>query len=458
MRKIIFALAALAFETFFSPALFADITLRSADDALQIAMANDKEFKVRRQYAEEEVRLAKRSLAPFLPEFDFAISDSAYAKKTDGDYKKKSIEAGVTQKIFNGGKSLLEYKMQKEKSLYNFLEVQEEEKARRNKIVQGYYDALLAKLKADVMAGALENAGDVLLIAQIEEAQGMISKTDFLESQIRFGQIKAQEKNARAEFMDLCRSLNELMGLDARVSLCFGHDAEGELMERAALEKDLNARLLEFSTKAAQSSVELKKARARAEWEKRLRSLQARSFLPSVSVRAGFSFDGRDYPLTEPSYSFKVILGFDNNPWLPASVSRSAGVQKGNLVSVADSISARGIINTSWTSQMKLQKIGVEKSRLDAEKVRREIESKVFRLVQSVESARQNALLSLKTTRLKEQKLMLLKIQLEQGSVTKTNYLENLSECAAQKIDCLQSAVEAAALEKELEDLTSCKI
>ena len=107
---------------------------------------------------------------------------------------------------------------------------------------------------------------------------------------------------------------------------------------------------------------------------------------------------------------------------------------------------------------MRLLKIGVEKSRLDAEKVQREIEGKVFRLVQGVESARENALLLLETAKLKEQKLGLMKIQLEQGSVTKTDYLENLSDCAAQKINCAKGMVEAALLIKELEALSCCKI
>ena len=458
MRKLPLLLAVLALAAVRSPALFADIVLRSADDALKIAAANDKEFKILRQGAQEEVRLAKRSLTPFLPEFDFSISDSAYAKPADGDYKKKSLELGVTQKIFNGGKSLLEYKMQREKSLYNFLEVQKEEERQKNKIVQDYYAALLAKLKADVLRGALENAGDILLIAELEDAQGMISKTEILESRIRYGQIKAKAKAARDEFLDLSRALSQSLGLDARAALTFEQGAEEALLQNALGAQGLRERFLELSQKAVESSVDLKKARAQAEWEKKRRSLQARCFLPSVSVRAGISFDGRDYPLTEPSYSFKVILGFDNNPWLPASVSRSAGVQGGGLVSVSDSISAKGILNTSWTSQMRLLKINVEKSRLDAEKVRREIESKVFRLVQSVESAQENALLIFETTRLKEQKLALLKIQLEQGRTTQTAYLEELSQCAEQKIECLKTAVDAAALIKELEALSSCKI
>ncbi len=126
--------------------------------------------------------------------------------------------------------------------------------------------------------------------------------------------------------------------------------------------------------------------------------------------------------------------------------------------SITDGFSAKGIVNTSWTSQMRLLKIGVEKSRLDAEKVQREIEGKVFRLVQGVESARENALLLLETAKLKEQKLGLMKIQLEQGSVTKTDYLENLSDCAAQKIKCAKGMVEAALLIKELEALSCCKI
>ncbi len=456
-RKLLLAACSFVFLQS-APALFAQIVLRSADDALQIALSNNRELRIRRQYAQEEVRLSKKSLTPFFPEFDFAISDSAFASARDGDYKRKSIEAGVTQKVFNGGKSLLEYKMQREKSFYDLLQVQKEEEAQKNKVLQGYYSALLAKMESDVFCAALDNAKEVLFIAELEEESGMISKTELLESKVRYGQIKAQAKSARDKFLDSCRLLNELLSLDANQSLVFGQDASELLFDDALKERNLNGRIMALSQKAVECSVDLKKARAQTEWEKKRRALQTRAFLPSVSVRAGFSFDGRSYPLTQPSYSFKVTLGFDNNPWLPASVSRAAGSQDGRLNSITDGFSAKGIVNTSWTSQMRLLKIGVEKSRLDAEKVQREIEGKVFRLVQGVESARENALLLLETAKLKEQKLGLMKIQLEQGSVTKTDYLENLSDCAAQKIKCAKGMVEAALLIKELEALSCCKI
>ena len=440
------------------PALWAEIRLDNADDAVSVALANDFEGAIKRKIAEEEVRLAKKSLTAFMPEFDFSLSDSAYAKPSSGDYKKKSMEIGVTQKLFNGGKSVLEYKMQREKSVYNFWQTVKEEEEAKNKVVQAYHEALLAKLKAEVLKDALENAREILLVAELEEEEGMISPMELMESQIRFKEMNAKAKSARSLFLDLTRALAILMNVSPNEKILFAQGCEDFLAQEPPESQSLLDRVPEFCQSAAENSVDLKKAKAECEWTKKKRALLVRSFLPSVSVRAGISASGRDYPLTGPSYSFKVILGFDSNPWLPMTAARSAGVEDGKLVSIADTVTGKGIINTSWTSQARLGKIGVEKSRIDAEKVQTEIESRVFRLVQKIEEARENALLNLDTARLRERKLVLSKIQLEQGEIKMTDYLKELSECAEEKINCAKSFVDFAALKKELEDFASCKI
>ena len=125
---------------------------------------------------------------------------------------------------------------------------------------------------------------------------------------------------------------------------------------------------------------------------------------------------------------------------------------------MADSISGKGIINTSFLGQMKLSKINIENCRLDAEKVQKEIECKVFNLIQKIESLEESAEINEQTLALKEQKLSLLKIQLDEGSATKSDYLENLNELANEKINFLKTKIERDLLAKELEALASCKL
>ena len=449
-RKLLFAAALFA-----CPALFCQIVLKSVDDALAVAAANDRQGQVKLQTALEQSRFAKLSITPFMPELDFAISDSATVDKTSGDYKQKSIEAGVTQKIFCGGKNLLQYKMQREKSLYDFLQVQKELEAQTNSVRSAYYAALLAKMKRDVFLEAVKSAQDVLLFAELEEAQGMLSKSELLESQIKFMEMQAKQKAAQDEFESRSRDLNGLLGIDARKKIEF---EQGDFFCEQGARPSLAPRLQELGQKALECSVDLKKARAEARWAKKRLALERRALLPSVAVRAGVSFNGRDFPLTEPSYSFKVILGFDNNPWLPMTLSKSVGAKNGALNSTSGSLSGKAIVNANWFSQTRLSKLGIEEAKLGAQSVERQIQNKVFELVQSIESADQSARLNMETLKLKELRLLLCQIELEQGQIKMTDYLEAVNERAAQKIKCLEAIASRDALEKELEAFASCKI
>ena len=432
---------------------FAQICLRSAQDAALLAQKNDRALAARRQYVQEEARLAKLSLSPFLPEFDFSISDSACAESASGGYKKKSLEAGITQKVFNGGKTFLEYKMQRQKAFYDFLQFESEEKIQKNKAVQSYYDTLFAKLARDVMLEAKKIAESVLLVADLEMAQGMISKTDYLESKINFMEISANAKNASDDYSLKLRRFRETLGVGVEEEIIFLEECQDVFEQKTEAVIYLRERVSQMTQSALKKSVELKKARAETDWARKSLSMQRKAFLPSVAFRAGFAFSGRNYPLTEPSYSFKVILGFDNNPWLPMTISKSAGLRKGELNSVSDAASAKGIINTSWFSQMKLLKINGEQTKLEAQSVERQVEDKVFELAQSVENANQSALLSLETLKLKERKLSLYQMELEQGQIKKSDYLEALNDFTAEKINYLKARANSEILLKELQDM-----
>lgn len=455
MRRLFFALALCALCL----AVEAEIYLGSAEDVLKIARTNDIEGALSLKGAQEGVRAAKMSLAPFLPQFDFTLSDSASAEKTKGDYKQKALEFGVTQKIFNGGKNFLEYKMQKEKALYDFLDAQKSQEDKGRALVKAYYDALLLRLKSEVLSEAALNAEAIFEVERIESAEGLISSADFFESQIRRKKMQAEAKSAKSAFEQASRALSVLMNLDFGEKLVFLESAEARANEaEESGAKGLRARRKELTALAVQRSLDLKKARARMTWAQKQRSLQKRSFMPSLSLRAGASFNGRGYPLTEPSYSVKLIMGFDNNPWIPASLSKNSTFKDGALLSMTDSISGKGIINTSFLSQLKLSKIGVESGKLDVEKTQKEIECKVFNLIQKIESLEDGAEINRETLALKERELSLLKIQLEAGSVTKSDYLKSLNELAEEKINFLKAKIERDLLIEELEAMSSCKI
>lgn len=443
---------------FLAKGIFCQIELRNVSDAIKIALANDVEHSLQRQSAEESLRIAKKNIGPFLPVLDFTITDAARAQKDVDDSKNKSIEVGLTQKIFNGGKSLLEWQMQKEQSFYQFLDAQKNYETFQIEIIKSYYNALLLKLKSQLLKKNADNAQVYLILAELEESEGMITKTDYLKTLLEYKKMEFEANAAQDECKNAETALKNLMNLDRGHALVLSESEcfEAALTDFVALE-NLTDKSMEYKQSAVQNSLNIKISRAELNWAKKLRSIQKRIFIPSVSVRGSVAFSGRNYPLTSPTYSVSLVLSFEDNPWINASISRQHAFNKGRLNSLSDTVSGKGMFNGIYFNQLKLSKIELSQKKVGYEKTKKQIEENVIDRIQKIEQVQKSFLLGLENVKIKEQKLLLSKLQLEQGKIKKSDYLEEMNECAKEKIQCLSLLKDRDYLIKELETIVSKK-
>lgn len=443
---------------FLAKGIFCQIELRNVSDAIKIALANDVEHSLQRQSAEESLRIAKKNIGPFLPVLDFTITDAARAQKDVDDSKNKSIEVGLTQKIFNGGKSLLEWQMQKEQSFYQFLDAQKNYETFQIEIIKSYYNALLLKLKSQLLKKNADNAQVYLILAELEENEGMITKTDYLKTLLEYKKMEFEANAAQDECKNAETALKNLMNLDRGHALVLSESEcfEAALTDFVALE-NLTDKSMEYKQSAVQNSLNIKLSRAELNWAKKLRSIQKRIFIPSVSVRGSVAFSGRNYPLTSPTYSVSLVLSFEDNPWINASISRQHAFNKGKLNSLTDTVSGKGMFNSIYFNQLKLSKIELSQKKVGYEKTKKQIEENVIDRIQKIEQVQKSFLLGLENVKIKEQKLLLSKLQLEQGKIKKSDYLEEMNECAKEKIQCLSLLKDRDYLIKELETIVSKK-
>lgn len=443
---------------FLAKGIFCQIELRNVSDAIKIALANDVEHSLQRQSAEESLKIAKKNIGPFLPVLDFTITDAARAQKDVDDSKNKSIEVGLTQKIFNGGKSLLEWQMQKEQSFYQFLDAQKNYETFQIEIIKSYYNALLLKLKSQLLKKNADNAQVYLILAELEENEGMITKTDYLKTLLEYKKMEFEANAAQDECKNAETALKNLMNLDRGHALALSESEcfEAALTDFVALE-NLTDKSMEYKQSAVQNSLNIKLSRAELNWAKKLRSIQKRIFIPSVSVRGSVAFSGRNYPLTSPTYSVSLVLSFEDNPWINASISRQHAFNKGKLNSLADTVSGKGMFNSIYFNQLKLSKIELSQKKVGYEKTKKQIEENVIDRIQKIEQVQKSFLLGLENVKIKEQKLLLSKLQLEQGKIKKSDYLEEMNECAKEKIQCLSLLKDRDYLIKELETIVSKK-
>lgn len=443
---------------FLAKGIFCQIELRNVSDAIKIALANDVEHSLQRQSAEESLRIAKKNIGPFLPVLDFTITDAARAQKDVDDSKNKSIEVGLTQKIFNGGKSLLEWQMQKEQSFYQFLDAQKNYETFQIEIIKSYYNALLLKLKSQLLKKNADNAQVYLILAELEENEGMITKTDYLKTLLEYKKMEFEANAAQDECKNAETALKNLMNLDRGHALVLSESEcfEAALTDFVALE-NLTDKSMEYKQSAVQNSLNIKLSRAELNWAKKLRSIQKRIFIPSVSVRGSVAFSGRNYPLTSPTYSVSLVLSFEDNPWINASISRQHAFNKGKLNSLSDTVSGKGMFNSIYFNQLKLSKIELSQKKVVYEKTKKQIEENVIDRIQKIEQVQKSFLLGLENVKIKEQKLLLSKLQLEQGKIKKSDYLEEMNECAKEKIQCLSLLKDRDYLIKELEIIVTKK-
>lgn len=442
---------------FFAFSAKAETILRSAQDALALARTHDKEYELQEQYLSQGLRLAKMSVGAFLPSLEFSWSESDYVPMDAGDRRSKSIGAGITQKLFDGGKSALEYKMQIGQAELEFYNFKTENENFESQVVQSYYENVLAIEKCRVQSEALENAKNVLNLAKIQLEQGMIVESDYLETAISAMQIEAQLNAYKYEAASAKRNFSSLLALPPGSEIAFcQEDFSCEKIGNTALSqnkfnKDMLAR------DAVENSMELKKLDLEIDWAKKQRAIQKMVFLPSISVNAGIEFSGARYPLTTPSYTLKVIVGFENNPWLSANGSTSLGISQDRINSVGSNVSGQGNLNTTYFTQMKMAKIALSQKIFNRQKSALQIENSVLELLEKIEENTVSLKLHLETLRLQEKKLEILELRVFEGLVKKSEFLEAVTDCAEEKIKILSLHSNQELLKSKLQILTGRK-
>lgn len=442
---------------FFTFPINAEIFLHSAQDALTLARAYDNEHDLQEQYLSQGVKLAKMSVGAFLPSFEFSWSESDNVPVNASDHRSKSIGAGITQKLFDGGKAALEYKMQIDKAKLDFYDFRKNYENFESQVVQSYYENVLALEKCSVQSEALKNAQNVLTLAEIQLEQGMIVESEYIETAIFKSQIEAQLNAYKHEAASAKRDMQSLLALPhgSEITFCKENFSRTKIENSAFLETKYDGE--ELVRSAIENSIELKKLDMEIDFAKKQRAIQKMVFLPSLSVNAGIEFSGAHYPLTTPSYTLKFIVGFENNPWLSANGSTSLGFSQDRISSAASSVSGQGNLNTTYFTQMRMSKIALSQKILSRQKSVLQIENSVLDLLEKIKENTENLKLHLDTLRLQEKNLEILELRLSEGLIKKSEFLEALTDCAEEKIKVLSLYNSQELLKTQLKILTSIK-
>lgn len=127
--------------------LFSQIYLNTPNDAVNLGLENAEEYKLEKLSVLTGIKLAKYSIADFLPSFSLGLTESDGRKYDASDSRTKSLQFGITQTVFNGGKSKLSYDMSKLSASFQYSLYEQDVKSFSVNIIKNYFDYVTQREK-----------------------------------------------------------------------------------------------------------------------------------------------------------------------------------------------------------------------------------------------------------------------------------------------------------------------
>ncbi|MDR1175803.1 MAG: TolC family protein [Treponema sp.] len=426
------------------------VLFRSAEDAADFAARNSSVWILRRQEVLQNMKAAKRDLREFLPGFSFSLNESDSTALMAGDSRSKSIQASVSQKIFDGGKNKLAYDTGRLSSLYAYQEYLGEFRKFRSDIISQYYSCVTQAETIRIREDLARAAAEQLEIIRWETDLGLSLETDYLEYLASCIAIEYERDQSLRDLETRKRRLKDAVGLDREAELEIRDGIPGDF------EYFYYEPYLEFLWGLVKTgSVELKKQNLAAQSAQKQLIYSRRWYIPSVGVQGSVSFTGLDYPLTEPRYSLKLSFDFSNLNLMPLGINPGYGFERNRLYQVSNGVSASVSPNPAYPVVRKLEDISVLQSKIQQTETEKELAEGLYDLIIAHDSSLRSADTSRRMIEVLEKRIEFSRLLVEQGREKRIDFLNELIELSRTKIALKEQQIQSVALERSLEILTN---
>lgn len=426
----------------------AQLVFTSSQEAVDFAVTNSKSYSLQRLSLEASAQASQLNITAFLPRIDLAWTEDDSVKIGANDTRARSVKAGITQKLFDGGKSKANYEMNKMASYFSLKTYETELNAYRAKVIDSYYSIVQLQQQLLIEEQLEENARDQLEIMAKEAELGLVLENDYLEYLISFRKIQDERKQYVRELRTRMRTFAVLIGLDPECKLTINDNLEIiEEKNYAYLENHVES----LWKHQKNLNPALKKEQAAYYYAKQQYSQSNRAFLPSVSVNGGLSFSGTQYPLNNPSYTLKFIFSFDNNPLFPLTVENGYGFDGKRLESVNNGASVTVVPQLDYFVSKRAGLLSLNSKKQSLEDVENALYEQLFQLISAHDDCIDTILRTRETLELQQRRIEVSKGQVEKGLMKKIDYLNVLQQLAQQKIALMQAEIKIQSLVKEIE-------
>ncbi|GHV92071.1 hypothetical protein AGMMS50268_25740 [Spirochaetia bacterium] len=414
-------------------------------DAVMLGLANSKVLSYQQLNMVANQRHAKHSIKPFLPALSFSFSENNNITFGGPDSRTKSVQFSVSQMVFDGGKSKLEYKLGNINALYAGFEYQSAVKQYETEIINRYQQVLLQKRKMAIQTDLIANANTQLAIIKKEFELGLALETDYLEYAISVSEIEIEARQLETSLEKQYRELGILLGLPHGVRLVFDDDIT-QVKSYSPLESFLDT--LWNIIRAA--SRELEKQQISFMYQKKQAALARNLLLPNLSLEGSVNFSGISYPLTQPSYSLKFNIAF-NNSLLPITASSGLSAKSQRLNGSQSSISTTFPNSTTYFTDQTINGIALLSSQLELENAEIMLHESVRDMVVSHDLMVSGFELQNQTISLVKRKIEIDTVRMNRGGLRRIDFLDELIDLAKKETALVETEFKIMAYERSLE-------
>ena len=341
-------------------------------ESIDLALSNNIELAfLRNQRGVMALEVGER-WGNYLPSLSLGYDYGYSTGKGLSDESRHTLNLGVKQPVWNGGRREAEIKSSQADYQLNLIAIERKEGDILLVSKRAYLRAMTAKRRLGLSHEMYDYANLVLETSRKEFDLGSITRVELLTVESGFNEAQLGLKKAQSDLKITLLELKGVLGLDGRRDVDVPGGLDDLLEEEGQLEADVE-RYISLGLRYRPEVRELKTrlSRDRAELDK-----AQGYFLPQINLNGGYSLSGENLPLRESSFSLGLDIGFSfsNNE---VSGSLGGGIGQGNRRYTSQGLSLNPFGSNGNGIAILVAQIQLERSSREKEMMKGRIETEV---------------------------------------------------------------------------------
>lgn len=447
MRNKIFILIFLFLKTFH---LYPQITIGSSDELITLARSNSEEIKLNNEYMLLKLKSTKKSITPFLPQFNLNWQEYDRINYKQTDTKTKTITASITQLIFDNGKTKNEYLYKRQEAVLEYMAYQQTLKEYELKLIEKYYNHQLLTDTLTLKEKLLENTKNDLNVLKYKFDNGLITKSDLLEYEIYCKQLENEILDYKNKILINIFDIKEILNISKETEIIIDAHSDHTINENSSL-KSNESRII---SNMLQNDIEIQLLENTLSYERKMLKSINQFYFPSIYLSGGISFTGINYPLTQPEYNIKLIFSFDSIPLLKTNLSTNSGINYKQSKFLENNFSTNFIPELNYLENKQLAATSVKQTELKLTQKKNEITKRAIEYIYSHDNLLSQININKSTLELMEEKLDLLKYETENGLITYSDYIKQIIDFSEMYQNLINQKNQLSLLYKKIQYLS----